>query len=302
MSSQNLWHDLKCHLLTASIGEQLASTASEGDQKSRRNDLWVCVWEMVILLTFCLPTLSITAPSQFVVMMNWWSVKFNIGTVQSVTWTNAQFGPHGRKIWPVLFPGWILCKVISLEFSFAFILCVSVLDLLVHVWFCCFSTKLNVWLGRSGLFLCQVGRLDLTDGIKPTSSPHSFSQFVSLEAVIMNQWSVGFNTSIAVALWWSTDRMYHGWMFQVIIDECGMCKEVESLVPIVSCRPQQVVLIGDHRQLQPIIIDKTAQSFGLDRSLFERYATSAHMLTIQYRMVCNMACNDLLVVSDKKSI
>jgi len=91
-------------------------------------------------------------------------------------------------------------------------------------------------------------------------------------------------------------------MFQVIIDECGMCKEVESLVPIVSCRPQQVVLIGDHRQLQPIIIDKTAQSFGLDRSLFERYATSAHMLTIQYRMVCNMACNDLLAVSDKKSI
>jgi len=66
-----------------------------------------------------------------------------------------------------------------------------------------------------------------------------------------------------------------------------MCKEAESLVPIVSCCPQQVILIGDHRQLQPVILNKTAQSFGLDRSLFERYATSAHMLTTQYRMVCN---------------
>jgi len=83
-------------------------------------------------------------------------------------------------------------------------------------------------------------------------------------------------------------------MFQVIIDECGMCKEAECLVPVVSCRPQQVVLIGDHQQLQPIILNKTAQNFGLDRSLFERYATSAHMLTMQYRMVRHRACCDIL--------
>ena len=77
---------------------------------------------------------------------------------------------------------------------------------------------------------------------------------------------------------------------KVIIDESAMCKEAESLVPIISCRPQQVVLIGDHQQLKPVIINKTAQSFGLDQSLFERYATSAHLLTIQYRMVCKAAC------------
>ena len=64
-----------------------------------------------------------------------------------------------------------------------------------------------------------------------------------------------------------------------------MCKEAECLVPIVSCRPVQVVLVGDHRQLRPVILDSTAQSFGLDQSLFERYASQAHMLTTQYRMV-----------------
>ena len=68
-----------------------------------------------------------------------------------------------------------------------------------------------------------------------------------------------------------------------------MCKEAESLVPIVSCRPQQVVLFGDHKQLQPISLNKTAQSFGLNRSLFDRYASRAHMLTIHYRMVHSLS-------------
>lgn len=64
-----------------------------------------------------------------------------------------------------------------------------------------------------------------------------------------------------------------------------MCKEPESLVPIVSSRAQQVVLIGDHKQLQPIILEKRAKNFGLGRSMFERYASDAVMLTTQYRMV-----------------
>ena len=74
-------------------------------------------------------------------------------------------------------------------------------------------------------------------------------------------------------------------MIQVIIDDCAMCKEAECLVPIVSCRPQQVVLFGDHMQQKPVVLDKTARSFGLDRSLFHRYASHARMLTVQYRMV-----------------
>jgi len=72
---------------------------------------------------------------------------------------------------------------------------------------------------------------------------------------------------------------------QLIIDECGMSKEAESLVAIVSSHARQVVLVGDHRQLEPVVLDQNAASFGLCRSLFERYAEEATMLTTQYRMV-----------------
>jgi len=45
------------------------------------------------------------------------------------------------------------------------------------------------------------------------------------------------------------------------------------------------VLIGDHKQLKPIVINRDAKNLGLDRSLFERYADRAIMLNEQYRMV-----------------
>ena len=73
---------------------------------------------------------------------------------------------------------------------------------------------------------------------------------------------------------------------QIIIDECGMCMEPESLVPLVTFESvQQVVLIGDHKQLQPIVMNDIASDLGLKISLFERYKEHAVMLTEQYRMV-----------------
>ncbi|KAK3103369.1 hypothetical protein FSP39_018776 [Pinctada imbricata] len=76
---------------------------------------------------------------------------------------------------------------------------------------------------------------------------------------------------------------------QCIIDECGMCTEPETLVPMIALQPEQVVLIGDHKQLQPIIKCKEAATMGLQRSLFERYHARSlqaprTMLTLQYRM------------------
>jgi len=76
---------------------------------------------------------------------------------------------------------------------------------------------------------------------------------------------------------------------QLIIDECGMSKEAESLVAIVSSRASHVVLIGDHRQLEPVVLDNSAANLGLSRSLFERYAEQAITLTVQYRMVCQVS-------------
>lgn len=71
---------------------------------------------------------------------------------------------------------------------------------------------------------------------------------------------------------------------QCIVDECGMYLELESLLPIAFLAPQQVVLIGDHKQLQPIIHDKKTQNLGLNVSMFERLSGKAKMLRLQYRM------------------
>ncbi|XP_045159234.2 helicase with zinc finger domain 2-like [Mercenaria mercenaria] len=78
---------------------------------------------------------------------------------------------------------------------------------------------------------------------------------------------------------------------QIIVDEAGMCPEPNCLVPIIATNAKQVVLIGDHKQLRPIVMCKEAAVLGLETSLFERYATDHSstnvafiMLNEQYRM------------------
>ena len=80
-------------------------------------------------------------------------------------------------------------------------------------------------------------------------------------------------------------RMKERTVKQCIVDECGMCMEPETLIPIVASEAQQVVLIGDHKQLQPIVKNRIAKSLGLSTSMFERYSNRAIMLKEQYRMV-----------------
>ena len=77
---------------------------------------------------------------------------------------------------------------------------------------------------------------------------------------------------------------------QCIIDECGMAYEPETIVPIALC--EHAVLIGDHKQLQPVIEYQPAKDNGLAISLFERYAKyyGHHIYTLktQYRMVSSV--------------
>lgn len=74
---------------------------------------------------------------------------------------------------------------------------------------------------------------------------------------------------------------------QCVIDESGMASEPETIVPMSLC--EHVILLGDHKQLQPVIEYKPARDNGLTTSLFERYARSREdkvlMLDTQYRMV-----------------
>ena len=74
---------------------------------------------------------------------------------------------------------------------------------------------------------------------------------------------------------------------QVIVDESGMAIEPETIIPVSIC--EHVILIGDHKQLQPVIDYTPAKQNGLSVSLFERYAETfagfTETLTTQYRMV-----------------
>lgn len=76
---------------------------------------------------------------------------------------------------------------------------------------------------------------------------------------------------------------------QIIVDESAMIPEPFCLVPIVAHKAKQVVLIGDHKQLRPVIQCKAAADLGLDQSLFERlftqYSKQSMSLNWQYRMV-----------------
>ncbi|XP_054029482.1 helicase with zinc finger domain 2 [Dryobates pubescens] len=76
---------------------------------------------------------------------------------------------------------------------------------------------------------------------------------------------------------------------QVIIDECAMATEPETLIPLVShSYAEKVVLLGDHKQLQPVVNNEFCKSLGMETSLFERYHSQAWMLDTQYRMHKNI--------------
>ncbi|XP_051555396.1 helicase with zinc finger domain 2 [Myxocyprinus asiaticus] len=71
---------------------------------------------------------------------------------------------------------------------------------------------------------------------------------------------------------------------QILIDECAMATEPQTLVPLVSFKPEKVVLLGDHKQLRPIVKNEHVRKLGMTHSLFERYMAKALLLDTQYRM------------------
>ncbi|KAK3561442.1 hypothetical protein QTP86_002833 [Hemibagrus guttatus] len=82
---------------------------------------------------------------------------------------------------------------------------------------------------------------------------------------------------------------------QILIDECAMATEPAAFIPLVSHNPEQIVLLGDHKQMQPIVTCARVKELGMDKSLFERYMHAAVMLDIQYRMhesICEFPSNE----------
>ena len=85
----------------------------------------------------------------------------------------------------------------------------------------------------------------------------------------------------------ATERIGIERIAQVIVDECGMAHEPETIAAVSLSN--HVVLIGDHKQLQPVIKYNAARENGLSTSLFQRYAEKIQKFLItlkfQYRMV-----------------
>jgi len=73
---------------------------------------------------------------------------------------------------------------------------------------------------------------------------------------------------------------------QVLIDESTQATEPECLIPLIL-GAKQVILVGDHCQLGPVIMCKKAAKAGLSQSLFERLVIlgiKPIRLQVQYRM------------------
>ncbi|KAJ2915118.1 hypothetical protein MD484_g5315, partial [Candolleomyces efflorescens] len=78
----------------------------------------------------------------------------------------------------------------------------------------------------------------------------------------------------------------------VFLDEASMSTEPATLIPLMKgCR--HLALIGDHKQLPPVILSQEAKDIGLGVSLFERLTQEGHtpsiMLDTQYRMHPNIS-------------
>ncbi|AAZ11329.1 regulator of nonsense transcripts UPF1 [Trypanosoma equiperdum] len=72
----------------------------------------------------------------------------------------------------------------------------------------------------------------------------------------------------------------------VLIDEATQGTEPEVLIPLVR-GAKQVILVGDHCQLRPLVFSTAAEKAGYQRSLFERLVLMGHRpvrLDVQYRM------------------
>ena len=73
---------------------------------------------------------------------------------------------------------------------------------------------------------------------------------------------------------------------QVVIDEATQAIEAEALIPL-TMGAKQIVFVGDHCQLGPVVMCKTAAKSGLTQSLFERLVLIGlrpNRLQVQYRM------------------
>lgn len=81
-------------------------------------------------------------------------------------------------------------------------------------------------------------------------------------------------------------RLHRLKFHSILIDESMQATEPECMVPVVL-GAKQLILVGDHCQLGPVVMCKKAARAGLSQSLFERLVVLGirpFRLEVQYRM------------------
>ncbi|XP_062444130.1 RNA helicase Mov10l1 [Rhea pennata] len=88
-----------------------------------------------------------------------------------------------------------------------------------------------------------------------------------------------------------------GHFTHVILDEAGQASEPESLIPLglISEANGQIVLVGDPKQLGPVIKSKVAVAFGLNISLLERLMSRSMYLRDEDAFSACGSYNPLLI-------
>ncbi|NXJ11177.1 M10L1 helicase, partial [Odontophorus gujanensis] len=88
-----------------------------------------------------------------------------------------------------------------------------------------------------------------------------------------------------------------GHFTHVILDEAGQASEPESLIPIglISEANGQIVLVGDPKQLGPVIKSRIAMAFGLNISLLERMISRDMYLRDEDAFSADGSYNPLLI-------
>lgn len=85
----------------------------------------------------------------------------------------------------------------------------------------------------------------------------------------------------------SGQKIFNKYVFPfVLIDEAVQATEPLSLIPCVY-GATKLILVGDHKQLGPTILNKEVVKYGFKQSLFERLlriGVMPYLLSIQYRM------------------
>ena len=135
--------------------------------------------------------------------------------------------------------------------------------------------------------LCEDEKLKVSENYKLLKKVKD--KYIALkkqaESVVIKKAQVIFCTCAEAG----SNRMKTREVKQCIIDECGMCTEPETLLPMILSK--KIILVGDHKQLQPVVLSKTAVSLRLKISMFQHLFEDPNMsqycvmLTEQYRMV-----------------